>query len=39
MVNKKDFVTAKQLADELHSSDKTIYRLISQINSQYDERR
>ncbi|KZU12420.1 Transcriptional antiterminator of lichenanoperon BglG family [Lactiplantibacillus plantarum] len=38
LVNKKDFVTAKQLADELHSSDKTIYRLISQINSQYDER-
>lgn len=37
LVNKRDFVTAKQLADELHSSDKTIYRIISQINNRYGE--
>lgn len=35
LVNKKDFVTAKKLASELHSSDKTIYRVIAQINEHY----
>ncbi|MDF2313346.1 BglG family transcription antiterminator [Lactiplantibacillus pentosus] len=37
LVNKRDFVTAKQLADEIHSSDKTIYRIVSKINSRYGE--
>lgn len=37
LVNNKDFVTAKELAGELHSSDKTIYRIIAQINDSYGD--
>lgn len=35
LARKREFTTAKQLARELHSSEKTIYRTIAKINARY----
>lgn len=37
LVNKKDFVTAKELSSQLHTSNKTIYRIIATINQEYGQ--